>query len=156
MWSASSLEHRTLDAGGRCVGFETSFASATADASGFVDHYVAQLAGESVVAVDQLAVCDETAAQSGTEGDHQEIFHALRTAVDHFTYGAAFASLVMMTGTVGKKALHLLDDIQHALPDEVRCELDCAGIVVAVRGADTDTHSSTSSPARLSRSWIPM
>ena len=101
---------------------------------------MAQLAGESVVAVDQLAVCDETAAQSGTEGDHQEIFHALRTAVDHFTYGCRIRVVGDDDRNGGEKALHLFDDIQHALPDEVRCELDRAGIVVAVRGADTDTH----------------
>ena len=47
---------------------------------------VAEFAGKAVVTIDNLTVDYDSAADSGAEGNHDEILHSLGCAVGHLTH----------------------------------------------------------------------
>ena len=134
------LEYRPLDAGRRDVGFQTPLAAAAADAAGVADRNVPQLAGESGISVDQLAVGHEAAAQTGPERDDQKVLHAFRSAVDHFAYGRGVRIVGQNDGQGGEEALHLFDHADRSLPRQIGRVLNRPPVIVAVRGPDTHAH----------------
>ena len=145
------FENGALDAGGRNVGFQTAAASAAALAAAPHGDHVAEFAGEAVVAVDHLAIGDESRTESRPERDHDEILHPLGVAVDHLADRGG-------VGVVGHPALdareRLLDVVhqrEHAaalvgigfadgeLPQVGRV-FDHARVVIGVGRADADAH----------------
>ncbi len=102
---------------------------------------VAKLAGESVVAIDHLTVDDDSAANSCSKGDHDEILHSPCGAVGHLTHGGG-------VGVVGKGhrdsshrlGKHLRERYRPgASPRKIHRILNLSGVVVGVRGADSDS-----------------
>ena len=108
-----------------------------------------ELAGEAVVAVDHLAVGDESRTEPRAEGDHNEIAHALGVAVNHLADRRR-------VGVVGNERLHAAETLrnvvrqrEHAarlvgigvallkLP-KVRRGFDRALVVVGIGRADAD------------------
>ena len=67
---------------------------------------MAELAGEAVVAVDHLAVGDESRTEPRAEGDHNEIAHALGVAVNHLADRRR-------VGVVGNERLHAAETLRN-------------------------------------------
>ena len=134
------LEHGTFDSGCRSVGFQASFTSATADTAGFVNYNVAQLTGKTVMTVDQFAVGNETASEASTQCNHQKVFHAFGTAINHLTDGCSIGVIGDDYRNSGEITFDLFNDVQHTFPNQVRSEFDRSGVVVAIGCTDADTH----------------
>ena len=133
---------RTGHAHGGAVSLEAAGLAAAAEAS-VVTHGagVAQLAREAVVAIDHVASDDDTAAYSGAEGNHDEILHTLGGAVGHLTDCSRIGVVGKRNGesaeSLGKKLLERNSTLCR--PNEVGCESNLAGVVVAIGGADSDS-----------------
>ena len=102
---------------------------------------MAELAGKPVVPIDNLAVYDDAAAHSGTESDHDEVLHSARRAVGHLAHGRRVR-------VVGKSHRNAVETLRKHLshrnglglrPDNVRSHLHHSGVVVPVRGTDSDS-----------------
>ena len=102
---------------------------------------VAKFAGETVVAVNHLSVYHDTAADTCSESNHDEVLHASRSTVGHLTHG----SRIGIIGKSYRNAVHPLfqelGNRNHTLvsPFEVYGVLDFTGIVVSVRNTHSDT-----------------
>ena len=110
------LENRSFDPGRRNISFETSLATASADAPRMADRHVPELAGETVVPVNQLAVGYEPAAESRAERHDQKVLHAARAAVYHFADGRRIGVVGNDHRQRREETLHFFDQIHRALP----------------------------------------
>ena len=109
-------------------------ASAAAFAPAFLDHHVAQFAGETVVAVHHVAADDDTAAHARAEGDDDKVFHAFGRAEEHLAHCGGIG----IVGQYGRHAeffLHQGNDAGNALPGKIDRKFDTAIEIVSVRSA---------------------
>ncbi len=113
-----------------------------------VDGYVAVLAREAVMAVNQFAVAHDARAQTRAEGDYDEVFHAFGVAEDHLADGRGIG--VVGDGHVHarERRLDVVHEVEHAARlvgillvvaefPQVGGGLDHARMEVGVRRADT-------------------
>ena len=96
---------------------------------------MAKLAGETVVAVDELSVDDDTAADACAEGDHDEVTESAGGAVGHLAEGSCVGVVGDGDGDAELLADHLREGKGHG-PGEVYAVLDHTGVVVGVGRAD--------------------
>ena len=99
---------------------------------------MAQLAGKSVVAINQLAVDDDAATYARTQRDHDEVLHTTGRAVGHFADGGR----VGVVGQSRRYAQALFEQSSQGndtLPRKVGSKLDGTRIIVAVGGTHADT-----------------
>ena len=101
---------------------------------------VAEFAGEAVVTVHHFPIDHNSGADTGTEGDHDEVLHTAGRAVGHFTHRGG----VRIVREGHGDAVHLLlehfgeRDVSALGPYEVHGVLDDAGVEVTVRDAHAD------------------
>ena len=102
---------------------------------------VAELARESVVAIDHVASDDDTAADAGAESNHDEILHTLGYSVGHLTHCSRIGIVGKRHGQSAKSLGKKLLERNSALgsPHKIGCKGDLTGVVVAVGG--TYSHS---------------
>ena len=104
-----------------------------------IDLAVAQLTGKTVMTVEQLTVNHDTRANTGTEGDNDEVFHASSRTVYHLALRSRVG--IIGDGTFDAHALaNEFSQRHYPFPREVRSQLDAARIEITVRRTTTDTN----------------
>ena len=145
---AQKNRNRTTYTSSRNISFKTSTATATAQTAVFVDSDVSQFAGKAVMSVNQLAVGNNASAQTRSERYHDEILHALSSAVNHL----ADCSRIGIIGKIDRKTaelfFHIVDNVQDPLLgsifalaplEEVRRIVQNTLVMVGKRSTDTDS-----------------
>ena len=99
---------------------------------------MAQLASETIMAVEQLAVDDDARADARAKCDDDEILHATGYAVDHLAQGRSIGVVGHGHGNVAETLAEHLGQGNDAVvcPRQVRRKLDGAFIVVGIGSAD--------------------
>ena len=92
-----------------------------------------QLAGKTVMAVDELSVDHDAGAHAGSERYHDEVLHTASCAVGHFAQGGGVGVVGDSHRYSGKGLAHHLGH-RYGSPRKVRRTLYFAGIVIGVRG----------------------
>ena len=106
---------------------------------------MAELACKTVVAIDKLAVDDDTASDTCAESDHDKVLHTLGGAIVHLTESGS----ICVIGKGNRNAVHGLGkelcerNLAIVAPGEVHSVLDGSGIVVCIRSSDTDSTNLT-------------
>jgi len=134
----------TAYAHGAAVGLKAAFEAAVALAAVADGDGVAEFAGKAVMAVYHLSVDDYAAADTGSEGDHDEVLHPACHAVGHLTHRRS-VGVVGDSHRKARKALYQGCQVDHrrlafvvVAPFQVGSILHRTLIIVAVGGADTD------------------
>ena len=99
---------------------------------------MSKLTSKAVAAIDELTVDDDTRANTRTQCDHDEVFHATSHAVDHLTDSGG----ISIVGQSHRNAQTLLEHSGQRhnsimAPRQVGSKLDGAVIIVAVRCTNT-------------------
>ena len=99
-----------------------------------VDGHMSDLAAAAVGAGDHLSIHDDTAADAGTQGDHDHIFVTLAAALPHLAEGSHI-------GVVAHGRRHPesgLDLVSDLLPAPAQIDTDIHGTIGAYRTRHTD------------------
>ena len=88
LWSFfQEFKGRTRYTSSRCICFERSFNARTGMITAIGDDDgMAKFTGKSIVAINDLTIRYNSTANTGSKGDHDEVFHAFGGAIHHFTY----------------------------------------------------------------------
>ena len=99
---------------------------------------MSQLAGKTGVAVNNFAVNDDAAAETGAQGQDDEVLHTFRGTEDHLTKRCRIG----VVGDTGLKPGAALRDLHHGndpLPPQVGRQFDGPLIEVGIGSSYTDT-----------------
>ena len=100
------------------------------------------------MAIQHLSVHDHAAADTRSEGYHDEILHATGCSIGHLTHSGR----VGVVGNLGGHAELLLQQLSkgnNTFPRQVRSLLNIARVVVGIRGTGADTANHLETADRL-------
>ena len=137
-WFSTYLEEfagAACHASSGAIGLKATGTAASAETSVIaLDDEVSELAGEAVVAVNDLSIDHYARSYTCAESNHNEILEATCCTIGHFTEGGGVG--VVCHGYRNTELLaHELSKF-HILPGKIGGVVDFAGIVVGVRCAD--------------------
>ena len=103
-----------------------------------VDDEMPQFASKSVAAINDIAIDDDTAADTSPQSNHDEVLHAAGYSVSHLTHGGS-VGVVRHFHRDTQGFFEKFGNRHDTVPYEIGSILDVSGVIVAVRGTDTHT-----------------
>src|SRR5688572_3574465 len=101
------------------------------------DDRMSELACKSIMTIDQLAVCYNTASHSSTERDHDKISHAFGSTIHHFANSCS----ICIVGKRDRELEFILDHLgkgNDTFPGKIGSIFNGAGIIISIRRTYTN------------------
>ena len=103
-----------------------------------VNYEVTQFASETIAAVNNFAIHNDTAAYTCTKGNHDEVLHTASHAIGHFAHSSS-VGIVRHAARHAEGILKHLCNGHNAFPNQVGCVFNVARVEIAVGCTDTHT-----------------